>query len=596
MPAGVPAEEDKAMNPVADQGPWPPAAAAELPTATPNRSVGFRVRRDLGVRMRDGVRLSANVFFPDDDAPAPVVLIRQPYGKDDHPGMWARGKYWARKGYVCVIQDVRGKFGSEGEWYPFVHEADDGWDTLDWVAAQPWCNGAIGMAGESYHGYTQWAVAASGHPNLRCLAPGDTSPDPYLIAYQGGALNLGVALWAWVMESREIADPQGWRPWHLPLATLDEAMGRRSPMLQEVLRHPEHDEYWDRADTTPSLGGVRIPVLHWGGWFDFLLRGTLRGWRHTAVARAAGADHRLIVGPTDHALIPAAYGGGAAAADSPGAWCFDRVQRFFDRWLRGDEQALAGLAPVSIYIMGAERWREAQDWPLPGTRIFTYYLHSGGGANTMAGDGRLDATPPGEEPADTFVYDPASPVDVWLAESAWDLTWTIKDRAAVEARPDVLVYTTAALAADLEVAGPLTVTLSAASSAPDTDFAATLVDVFPDGATALVQEGLIRARYREPGGGARPLTPEAVHTFTIDLAATGYLFARGHRLRLEVTSSIFGRHDRNPNSGGPFGLDTMGATARQTVHHSQAHPSYISLPVIPAETGAAALPAATPNN
>ena len=456
------------MHPVADEG-WPAAATAELTTATPNRSAGFRVQRDAGVVMRDGVRLSANVFFPDDEAPAPVVLIRNPYGKDDHPGMWARGKYWARKGYICVIQDVRGKFGSEGEWYPFVHEAEDGWDTLDWAAAQPWCNGAVGTAGESYHGSTQWAVAASGHPALRCAAIGDSSPDPYLMAYQGGALVLPIALWAWVMEGREIGDPASWQPQHLPLATLDEAMGRRSPLLRAILEHPEHDWFWDRADATPTLTRLRIPVLHWGGWFDFLLRGTLHGWQRTAQARAAGAEQRLVIGPTDHALVPAAYGGGAAAADSAGAWCFDRVQRFFDHYLRDEQPAPLDAAPVSVYVMGAERWREAADWPLPETRYVDWYLHSDGGANSAAGDGRLDMVPPGDEPADEFDYDPQRPVDVWLAESAWDLTWTVKDRAAVEARPDVLVYTSAELAEDLEVIGPLTVTLYAASSAPDTD-------------------------------------------------------------------------------------------------------------------------------
>ncbi|HET6494925.1 MAG TPA: CocE/NonD family hydrolase [Thermoleophilia bacterium] len=565
------------------EDPWPETAAAELRTETPDRCPCFTVARDVGAVMRDGVRLSANVFTPEGDDPWPTVLVRQPYGKDLVDSMWARGKYWARKGYACVVQDVRGTFGSQGEWAPFVHEARDGWDTLEWLARQPWCNGAIGMSGESYHGYTQWAVAGSGHPNLKCISPGDASPDPYRMSYRGGAFSLGIGLWACMMTGREMDTADGWDPWHLPLVGLDAAMGRSSSVLQEMLRHPSRDDFWDKVDMTPTLADVRIPVLHWGGWYDVILQGTLLGWERAAARerKGDGAEQRLIIGPTDHARLPAVYGAsGVGGEDAPGAWCFDHVQRFFDHHLRGETDALAGVAPVRVYVMGAERWREASAWPLPETRYVDYYLRGGGGASTAAGDGRLEPALPGDEPPDHFDYDPELPVDVWLAESAWDLTWTLKDRAAAERRSDVLVYTSPAMEEDLEVTGPVCVTLFASSSAPDTDFTATLVDAFPDGYAHLVQEGIVRARYRRSDHAPELVTPDAVEEYTIDLLATSHLFARGHRLRLEISSSNFGRFDRNPNSGGAFALDTICTTARQTVHHSRACPSRITLPVI----------------
>ncbi len=576
---------------------WPTTASEELHTETPDRCPGFSVGRDVGAHMRDGVRLSANVFLPDGggeagDGPWPTVLIRQPYGKDVTSSMWARGKYWARKGYACVVQDVRGTYGSDGRWEPFRHEARDGWDTLDWVAAQSWCDGAIGMSGESYHGYTQWAVAASGHPNLRCISPGDASPDPHRMAFTGGAFNLAIGLWACMMLGGETASAEGWDPWRLPLVELDAAMGRSSAPLQLMLTHPARDEFWDEIDVTPTLADVRIPVLHWGGWYDVILQGTLLGWEACAPARAGGeggADQRLIIGPTDHARLPAVYGAsGNGAEDAPGAWCYDHVQRFFDRWLRGDEQALDGEAPVRLFVMGAERWRSAAAWPPPEARKVMYYLHAGGAANTAAGEGRLDTAPPGDEPADAFDYDPEHPVDAWISAGAWELTWAPKDRGEVERRADVLVYTSAALAADLEVTGPLAVTLYAASSAPDTDFMAALVDVFPGGYAHHVQEGVVRARYRRSERAPELLEPGAVEEYRLDLLATSYQFRRGHRLRLEISSSNFSRFDRNLNTGGDFARDTAGAIARQTVHHSRAYPSHITLPVMPAESGATA--------
>jgi putative CocE/NonD family hydrolase len=563
----------------------PLSATAEIVTSNPDRCSAISVSRDVGVPMRDGVRLSANLFRPDTSGALPVVLIRLPYGKDEHPGMWARGKYWARKGYACVVQDVRGKFGSEGEWQPFVNEAADGYDTLDWIAAQPWCGGAIGMTGESYMGMTQWAVAALGHPALRCMSPGNSTPDPYLVHYRSGALTLPFVLWACMLEGRGVGDASRFDPWHLPLATMDQSMGIASRHLRDVLAHPRRDAFWAPIDWRRAPATPRIPTLHWGGWYDVMLNGTLEGWS----ASAAGlddpedrGDQWLVVGPTDHMLIPAAGGGEAAAPPSVGAWSFDRVQRFFDHWLRDEDNGLRESTRVSVFMMGAERWLDLPHWPPPAARFVRYYLH-GCGAARGGGSGRLDLEAPGDEPADHYDYDPCRPIDTWLGEDLWSLGWTLRDRGPVEERADVLLYTSEALDRGLEVVGPVDVTLHAASSAPDTDFAAALVDVFPNGDTCLVQEGIVRARYRDPTLGERLLSPGAVEEYSIDLWATAYRFAPGHRLRVEIASSIFGRYDRNLNSGRPFATDSDAEVAHQTVFHCAPYASHITLPVMPSD-------------
>jgi putative CocE/NonD family hydrolase len=336
---------------------------------------------------------------------------------------------------------------------------------------------------------------------------------------------------------------------------------------------------------TPTLADVRIPVLHWGGWYDVILQGTLFGWERCAALRegeGSGADQRLIIGPTDHARLPAVHATNEIGRqDAPGAWCFDHAQRFFDRWLRDDASALQGEAPIRVYVMGAERWKTLSAWPPPEAAAVAYYLHGGGSANSAAGDGRLSTAPPEREPPDVYDYDPQRPADAWLSASGWDLNWGNKDRGDVERRADVLVYTSDALEEDLEVTGPLQVTLYAVSTAPDTDFTAALVDVFADGFAYHVQEGIVRARYRRSERVPELLAPGEVGEYTIDLLATSYLFRRGHRLRLEISSSNFDRFDRNPNSGGVFAQDAVCLPARQTVYHSRAYPSHITLPVIP---------------
>ncbi len=553
---------------------------AVTPTRTPDRYIAHRLERDVAVPMRDGVVLRAHVFHPAGAAgPLPVVLIRQPYGRDDHPCMHARGAYWARKGYRCVVQDVRGKYGSGGRWEPLVHEAADGWDTLDWVAAQPWCDGRVGMAGESYHGITQWAVAGSGHPNLRCVAPGDTAPDFYRAAYQGGAFSLlGIGEWAYEMNAEALLNPFRFDPWHLPLETVDEAAGARSPAFKDLVRHPRRDAWWDERDL--SRAPIAVPGLHWSGWYDVFLDASLAAWgaargRHAATA----AVQQLVLGPTDHGLTTLATGHVGRLPVDRYAWCYDREERFFERWLRDVANGVEDDPAVQVYVVGADRWRTADTWPLPQAEPLRLYLRGDGRA--AARGGGLSVDPPADEPPDAFVYDPDRPVGYWLTRSIWDMATALGDRRPLEARPDVLVYTTAPLDEGLEVVGPLSCELHVSTTAPDTDFTAALVDVFPDGHAQLVQEGIVRLGALERRDAAR-YDGDEVLRLSVAMAATGHLFGRRHRLRLEVSSSDFGRYDRNLNTGGPPGTATRRATARQTVRHDRGHASHLVLPVIPA--------------
>jgi len=557
-----------------------------LPTSTPNRYERVAVEKNVPIPMRDGVRLYANVFRPEAEGPFPVVLIRMPYGKDEfYCYMPAFGKYWARKGYACVTQDVRGKWCSEGQWQPFVNEGDDGWDTLDWIAAQPWCDGNIGMMGESYFGYTQWAAAVRNHPNLKAIIPGVTAADIHGVwVYNGGAFCLQtLGRWVYAMDARRWQNYLRLNYWHLPLVSLPDEAGGVCEMFKDWIRHPQRDGYWDDINVDDQYDQIQIPVLQVGGWYDVFLKGTLddyKGVRDQA-APLARQRQRLLIGPLDHDYIPATTHRIGRLDVGEQAWDWDRYQRFFDRWLKGVDNGLEETPPVEIFVLGDNVWRYEDEWPLARTEYTKYYFHSDGSARRLASGGTLDASPPGEEPSDQYVYDPDDPVTVTMDQWLWDLSTELEDRTPVEERKDVLTFTSAPLQQELEVTGPLAVTLYAASSACDTDFTAALVDVFPDGYAQLVQEGILRASYREPGGGRTLLEPDQVYELTIDLWATSYVFKEGHRLRVEISSSNFNRYDRNPNTGDLPALAERVIKATQTVYHDGERASCITLPVIP---------------
>jgi hypothetical protein len=580
-----------------------------VPTETTDRFPRCRVTPGVMVPMRDEVRLSTNVYRPAGndgrahEAPLPAVLIRVPYGKDDpYLSMPAHGRYWARKGYACVIQDVRGKFASEGEWQPLLHEADDGYDTIDWIASQRWSDGQVGMIGESYFALTQWAAASRFHPALRCIAPGCMGVDLYRLMYEDGALALDTT-GTWVCDQlhRRYINYLRFDPWVLPLKRYPADAGFPSELFDQAIAHPDRDETWEPYDLSEVLDELDIPAFHWTGWYDCFLRPSLETWegvqRRNRYDTVRGSQW-LCIGPADHELTTETTGTAGRHELAGQGVVNDRVLAFFDHWLRHAGEGFETSPRVRCYVTGAGRWREGDGWPLPGTRFTKYYLRAaapaaGGGAEAGAGEpgepverpGLLSQEPPGDEPPDEFTYNPARPVDYWVGKPVFSAAKFLADRRQIVARPDVAGYVTPPLDEPLEVVGPLSATLYVSTSAPDTDFTVALVDIWPDGYAQLVQEGIRRLRYREGDGehAGPPAAPGAVYELRVDMAATGYEFTVGHRVGVEVSSSAFDRWDRNLNTGHPLGQDAEMVLAHQTVWHDGKRASHIDLPLAPAD-------------
>jgi len=560
---------------------------ASIPTNTLDVYDRVRVDKNVVVPMRDGIKLYANIYRPDGDESFPVILIRLPYGKDEaYCEMPAHGKYWAKKGYICVVQDVRGKFRSEGTFYPYINEANDGYDTLNWIAAQPWCDGNIGMTGESYYGYTQWAVAPLNHPNLKCIAPGVTYTDTYGVSvYNNNVFCLKQKTnWAIKMNAKKCGNFFKLNPWHLPLISMDDDAGIKCEYYKDWILHPSRDSYWDPINVCQKHNEVKIPAYHWSGWYDVLLPGTIKSWlgvKESGGSPKARENQWLLIAPVDHQLTPRLTHRIGKIEIGKEAWTYDRLQQFFDYWLKAIDNDFSKTPRVEIFTIGDNKWRFENEWPPAKVKYTKYYLHSNGCANTLNGDGLLDRNEPGDEPTDSYVYDPNDPVAISLKMDLWSIAKELKSRTSVEKREDVLVYATPKLKKDLEITGPITVTLFAASSVRDTDFTAALVDVFPDGYAHMIQQGITRARYRDSASKASLIKPAKVYEYTIDLCATSYVVKEEHTIRVEICSSDFDRWDRNPNTGNEFGLDAETIKASQTIFHDREHSSNITLPIIP---------------
>ncbi|HEX6121537.1 MAG TPA: CocE/NonD family hydrolase [Ktedonobacterales bacterium] len=575
---------------------------------------GVRVEFDVPATMRDGTILRANVFRPDDGGAGayPVLLTRTPYGKDLPLG--ASGlplAQIARLGYVVVVQDVRGCFSSEGEWYPFLNEGADGADTVAWAAALPGANGRVGTFGGSYVGFTQWAAAREGAPAVGAMAPAITWADGEVgVLWRGGALELGiVGSWNMLVGIDKLLRRHRGQPQELGRAMYQLAreydalptsgygelplegfgplarLGLDAPVTT-ALQQREDEAFRAPLRVADAYATVNVPALHVGGWYDIFLGGTIKNFQGM---RAAGRQGQyLIIGPWSHGMFDQVVGDVGFGLASSGAFLDLQSDlatlhaRFFDRWLKDASNGFERWPAVKYFVMGANIWRSSEMWPPAGSEPTPWYLHSQGHANTAEGDGELSPARPVTEPADQFVYDPAHPVPTVGGATLMHPTLRAGaiDQRRIELRPDMLVYTSAPLEQPVEVAGPVSVVLYAASDAPDTDFVARLVDVSPDGTAIPLTDGIIRMRYRAGGGqAAAPLDPGQAYEVAIDLWATACVFLPGHRIRLDVTSSSFPRWERNLNTGQPNGAATEMRSALQAVLHDEAHPSHIVLPI-----------------
>ena len=582
----------------------------------PRMNTGVRADFDVPATMRDGVVLRANVFRPDDGGASryPVLLMRLPYGKDLPLGSsLLNPALAARRGYIVVVQDVRGTFTSDGVFNPMRHEDTDGADTVAWAAGLPGADGRVGMYGGSYMGFTQWAAARESPAALRAMAPLITWADPNEGVFsRKGVFELGLE-GSWLMQRGldELARRHGGNLTELGRAFADMAheydrlvaegyaevpLRGFGPLARLALDRPATEGLEHRDDVsfqapalvTPAYTAAKIPMLHIGGWYDIFLSGTIRNFN---AMRAQGvSDQYLVIGPWSHTSLGSIVGdldfgfaAGAALIDLQIDLASLHLQ-FFDHYLKQMENGFAQWPRVKYFMMGVNVWRSSDAWPPASMRPEPWYLHSAGHANTADGDGLLSRESPAAEPTDTYAYDPRLPAPTIGGATLMHPSFRSGaiDQRPVETRTDVLVFTSVPLEAPLAVAGPVSVTLYIATDGPDTDFVVRLVDVHPDGRAMTLTDGVTRLRYREGvAASAELVEPGRVYEITIDLWATAVTFQPGHQVRLDVTSSNFPRWERNPNTGEDAAVATEWRVARQTVLHDADHPSRVTLPVLP---------------
>jgi uncharacterized protein len=623
-----------------------PTAAAPAARQGSHQQYDWHREDDVMVAMRDGVRLAADIYRPASNGvplpgPFSALLERTPYNKR-RLDLTATAKFFARHGYVVVLQDVRGRFASEGEWYAFGDEGPDGEDTVRWLHTLPGCDGQVGTIGLSYSASDQTALACLNPPGLAAMFVAEGMSNYHTSAMrQGGAAELRFLIYAFEMArtSKEAATD---RPLSLLLqrerANLREWLSRlpirpgSSPLrhlpsyerwITDVISHGDYDDYWKRPGYTAEEywdDHADVPVYLLGGWYDSYCRSTTD--MYVELTRRKRGPIRLIMGPWVHGVATMAqswsgdvdFGQDAPLDDYNGF----RL-RWFDRHLKGLDTGIDEDPPVRIFVMGGGsgrrntdgrmehggRWRTEQEWPLARTRFTPYYLHGDG---TLAPEppaaGSGGSAPNSDDGATTYAYDPRDPVPTiggnisvgyeLLPNGAFDqrgssAAFGATDSLPLAARADVLVFQTPPLDAAVEVTGPIEVRLWASSSCVDTDFTAKLLDVYPpnpdypDGYAMNLGDSIIRGRYRNDRTRAELLTPGEVVELTITLYPTSNLFARGHRIRLDISSSNFPRFDVNPNTGEPLGRHRRTLVAHNTVYHDAAHPSHVLLPVIPSE-------------
>ena len=537
------------------------------------------------VPMRDGTHLAADIFLPKASGRWPAVLVRTPYNRKSPAS--ASYRYFVRRGYAVVIQDVRGRYASQGIFGPAQQEGPDGNDTINWIAEQPWSDGRVMMAGSSYLGMAQWWAALQDNPHLIAISPMCSGDDEYLDRFYstGGAMKLGHRL-SWLAQN--LTPPNHVRPLfatyinHLPLFTADvSATGGVLRVWRDALSHPSYDRYWKLRSIRQESRRITVPVLSLGGWFDNYAESDLDAFSRLALQHDAVETW---IGPWAHnpGLKFATRDFGPESRIALRSMQAD----WFDHWVKTPVEANAEPPRplLHIFVMGPDEWREEHEWPLARTRYTPVYLAGNGHANSAAGDGVLRWQPGGRGHADQFVYDPRDPAPTSGGAVCCDprvLPPGPLVQSAVEKRADVLVYTSEPLTDQLEVTGHVRAVLYISTSANDTDFTAKLVDVQPDGRPLLVTDGIQRLRYRLSLDRPVFVKRNAAYQISIDAGVTSYVFSPGHRLRLEISSSNFPRFDRNMNSTSPNAYLAKPVKARQTVFHDQKYPSALILPVIP---------------
>jgi putative CocE/NonD family hydrolase len=553
------------------------------------------VRTGVRVKMRDGVSLVADIYHPKAPGKFPVLLTRTPYNRRD----FNTGMYLASHGYVAILQDTRGRYDSEGEFYPFKYESNDGYDTIEWAAGLEYSNGSVGMFGGSYVGATQMLAAISKPPHLKAIFPYVTASEYYDgWTYQSGALmqwftsswTTGLSEDTLRKRANAQQQPKQWVE-QLPiedyrLISIPTAL-EIAPYFRDWVEHERDDEYWRKWKISDHYRGLDIKALHSGGWHDIFLKGSIKNYvemRKNAATPEARNGQRLLVGPWAHAATsPEGKIGDVIFGKQAVLEMSATIVKWFDYALKGIKNEFANDTPVRIFVMGDNVWRDEKEFPLARTQYTRYFLHSRKGANSINGDGELSTRSPGNEKPDRFEYDPqrAVPTIGGRLCCGGAIPPGPFDQRPNESRSDVLVFSTPPLERDVEVTGDITIELYAASSAVDTDFTAMIVDVDQSGYARFLTDGIVRARYRNSTERAEQIEPGKVYKYSIDLWATSNVFKAGHRIRVYISSSNFPRFNRNLNTGERIQGSAKMMKAEQTIYHDAEHPSAIVLPIIP---------------
>ncbi|MEX2574232.1 MAG: CocE/NonD family hydrolase [Balneolaceae bacterium] len=578
-------------------------AVAEADSSVVNETTApaseIRVLRYQPVPMRDGTILYADVYLPAEPGEYPTVVTRTPYGVQ-RPGRHERYLRFAQEGYAKVVQDVRGAFESEGEWEPFRNEAEDGYDTIEWAASQPWSNGKVVTSGGSYLGHNQWAAASQAPPSLVAAFPAVASTNIYANwLTMGGAFRLAFNYgWGVVRMPNGIMLPQFLHTadytteelryenvlMSLPLMEMDLKSGEYPVQhYRDWIENESYNDYWREISDEERFDRITVPTYSHGGWFDIFIMGTINGYigmRNHGGSSEAREGARLRIGPWEHGTSQR-----AGEFEFPPEADLDKFEdeiRFFNYHLKGVDDGFGDEKPVQLFYMGINRWRGEEDFPLPGTEYRNLYIESRSGANSLRGDGRLSFDRPDRNGTDTYRYDPATPVPTHGGNNCCGASTVSgpRDQRPLERREDLLVYTSDVLPEELTVAGPLRMILYAATDGPDTDWMIKLSDVHPDGTSFPVAEGMLRARFHEGLDRVSLLSPGEVYEFDIGMTGTANVFKPGHRIRISITSSNFPQFDRNPNTGAPLGSSEEVRVAEQTIYHGSARPSHIVLPVV----------------
>jgi putative CocE/NonD family hydrolase len=563
----------------------------------------IRIERHKAVPMRDGVSLYADVYMPAAPGKYPTIVTRTPYGSQRdavHQNMMK----FAQRGYAVVVQDVRGRYESDGKWEPFRDEAKDGYDTIEWAATQPFSNGKVATQGGSYLGHNQWQAASLNPPHLVAAFPSLASTNIYANwITMGGAFRLSFNYgWGVVRMPNRIMLPQyfhteNYTPeelkyanilMHLPLNDGDlQSAGAVVPHYRDWIKHESYDDYWKSISDEERFNKIDVPTYVSGGWFDIFVMGTINGYvgmKNKGATPEARKGARMIIGPWGHG--PSQSFGEVDFTPAALVEQFETELSFFDYHLKGIKNAIETDKPVRLFYMGANQWRSETDWPIPGTKYQELYLGNNGNANSVRGKGTLSFTKPAKTGTDTYRYDPQSPVPTTGGNNCCGTPTPSgpRDQRTLEQREDVLVYTSEFLEKPLTIAGPVKMKLHAATDGLDTDWMIKLVDVHPNGFAMPVSEGILRAKFREGLDKIKLLTPDKVYEYEIEMTGTANVFQPGHRIRVDITSSNFPQFDRNPNTGEPLGTSTKTRIAKQSIHFGGTEISHILLPVVPGLT------------